>query len=918
MNLDARAATPGLDLNLANWTSNRFENPDLETWYDSYSPSIWYPWSTQESFTWYASSPWPVNEGSRSAGMQCRSRQSFYSDARWSQSSINADMDNLSLTFDWYLEENEDPTNNYFYFDIGVYQIGWGWRYMYYTLNGSFTGTNSTYYGYYKASGPTQQWNTFSRNITNDFISNPSFPSTLPANLEFRDIYIYIVTQTETDQYMRSFLDDFNLVNETNSYVWIGGATRNGNFEGSSNWGKSTGADYSVVSRSNLVHSGLWSANLTALSIGNQSHCELHHWPDSRITALNQGILSFWWYLSYERATSNSFSYAYLSFYNNTHYYDIMYLLGNGGSIVPFGNSSNFLVICVDGYNTTNTWMYCERNIWTDAAAYFGANEFFPNYVYFSSYAYGQNSRTVTLIDDTKLKAGAVNDGGYEDQGAVGSRVRGWGYPYDENNELRVTDTVYAGNKAANFTLTNGAAKIIVQYLNGRPLNSSRETYLDAMWRLEDYTPTSGNNAYLRVALGNGRNLYYYIASYSGLLSSNTSSYGYFNVTGASTMGTWMQMHRDLAHDYEAVFGSLPDTYIDTIYLNGFTSGGKRLELLFDDLYLYDDPAPRTSNTQRNPLSPNHNEAAQISTDAVDQDLDTVMLFYRLDSGSWQNTTMAYQSGDTYAAAIPGQPHGTFVEYYVTANDTWGMTTTALDGGSYWSYTAWDQIPPDISAVSHTPDPVQYSDIVNVTADVVDTETGITSVLLCYQVDGGPFQQVGMTYITGDTFKGQIPTQAWNAQVKYYINATDNMGNWKVDNNGGLLYSYTVGDTTDPVISISAPTDGEEISGSIDISVTASDAGSGIAQVEFFIDGVSIGTDSSSPYSYSWDTTTVINGNYTIMAVAHDGAGNSASSSITVTVNNMTPVIPGFPIEAIALALTVGIAFSLIRRRRHA
>jgi len=27
------------------------------------------------------------------------------------------------------------------------------------------------------------------------------------------------------------------------------------------------------------------------------------------------------------------------------------------------------------------------------------------------------------------------------------------------------------------------------------------------------------------------------------------------------------------------------------------------------------------------------------------------------------------------------------VEYYLTANDTWGKTTTALNGGVYWTYT---------------------------------------------------------------------------------------------------------------------------------------------------------------------------------------------------------------------------------------
>ncbi len=916
-------SVPGPDLGLANWTSNRYGNPSFESWSTQYIPDRWWTWAHGDTYQWYASAPWPVNEGAQSGGLQTRSPHGQDGNAYWYQSSINADMDNLSLTFDWYLDQNEDPANDYFYAYIRTYDMG-TYHNIYYVLNGSQTWSNQTYRTCYKAYGPSKQWNFFSRNITLDYLDNPLTPSTISSTIQVRYLYLNLIVNGGTDQYLRSFVDDVNLVNETNAYVWIGGSTRNGNWEGSGSWSNGGNLDESLVSQSSVSHSGSWSVNLTTTSNGNWSYCELDSQPQARITALNPGILSFWWYLNYQQATANSMSMFWFFFYNGAQYFDLVYLVGYGGSSAPVSNSSSRLCLHVDWFNTTDSWVYCERDIWADAGAYFGTNELFLDYNYFWMQNYGTGSRLITLLDDMKLESGAICGAGYEDQGAVGSRVRGWGWDYEEYDEFRVTDTAYSGSKAANFTLNNGADRNFDQESNWRPLNGTRETYLDVMWRLEDYTPISGNYVRIRVYFENGYNLYYYLASYSGLLPSNSSTAGYFNVTGANTMYTWMQMHRDLAHDYEAVFGSPPDTEIIRIYLYGYTSSGNRLELLLDDLYLYDDPVPQLSNVQRSPLNPDHNEAVQVSADVVEQDLDTALLHYRINAGTWQNTTMAYQSGDTYAATIPGQPHDTLVEYYVTANDTWGMTTTALDGAAYWSYTTWDQTPPGISSIAHDPDPVIYSDTVNVTADVIDTGVGLDSVILYYRVGGGSFQQVIMTPTTGDTYLGQIPDQIWNSLVRYYINATDNLGLFSVKDNGGLYYSYTVGDPIDPIVSISAPLDGTEVSDIQTITVDASDPGSGIFRVEFYVNGSLVTQDFSAPFSCSWNTTFFSNGVYVVTTLAYDNAGNSASDSVTVTVNNVPetpttsspPPIPGFPVEAIGLAIAIGISFGLLRKRQ--
>jgi subtilisin len=91
-----------------------------------------------------------------------------------------------------------------------------------------------------------------------------------------------------------------------------------------------------------------------------------------------------------------------------------------------------------------------------------------------------------------------------------------------------------------------------------------------------------------------------------------------------------------------------------------------------------------------------------------------------------------------------------------------------------------------------------------------------------------------------------------------------------------------------PSVSIMSPTDGSTVSGTIIITASASDD-NGVTQVEFFVDGVSIGVDidGTDGWSANWDTTTVGDGWRVLTAMATDTAGQSATSSgVTVTVDN--------------------------------
>lgn len=104
-------------------------------------------------------------------------------------------------------------------------------------------------------------------------------------------------------------------------------------------------------------------------------------------------------------------------------------------------------------------------------------------------------------------------------------------------------------------------------------------------------------------------------------------------------------------------------------------------------------------------------------------------------------------------------------------------------------------------------------------------------------------------------------------------------------------------DTAPPSVSITSPSAGASLSGTVTISADASDDVA-VASVDFYQSGNLISTDTSLPYSVSWDTSVVGNGSYSLTARASDGANNQTTSgAISVSVSNQSnpPTNPNPP-----------------------
>jgi hypothetical protein len=99
-----------------------------------------------------------------------------------------------------------------------------------------------------------------------------------------------------------------------------------------------------------------------------------------------------------------------------------------------------------------------------------------------------------------------------------------------------------------------------------------------------------------------------------------------------------------------------------------------------------------------------------------------------------------------------------------------------------------------------------------------------------------------------------------------------------------VTLTYSASDTTAPTASITSPANGATVSGSITVTVTATD-NVGVTSKAISIDGGAYTT------TLTWNTASVADGSHTIQARASDAAGNIGySSTITVTVKNtVTP-----------------------------
>jgi hypothetical protein len=94
-----------------------------------------------------------------------------------------------------------------------------------------------------------------------------------------------------------------------------------------------------------------------------------------------------------------------------------------------------------------------------------------------------------------------------------------------------------------------------------------------------------------------------------------------------------------------------------------------------------------------------------------------------------------------------------------------------------------------------------------------------------------------------------------------------------------------------PTVALTAPAAGATVSMTVTLTATAAAStmnGLTVTRVDFMIDGTIVGTATTSPYTVSWNSTTVTKGNHSLTAKVTDSANGTATTpAITITVSNM-------------------------------
>lgn len=238
---------------------------------------------------------------------------------------------------------------------------------------------------------------------------------------------------------------------------------------------------------------------------------------------------------------------------------------------------------------------------------------------------------------------------------------------------------------------------------------------------------------------------------------------------------------------------------------------------------------------------------------------------------------------DTFWVQRQSAPSSTASTAPVTINDT-------APAEDRWNLALIEVLPTNPTTPTDTTAPVMSAVSVSAISATQATINWTTSEPANGSVAYGPTTTYASTAATNSsmsTSHSQVLSGLTAGTTYHYqVRSADAAGNLATSVDA-IFKTSTPADTTPPTVTVTAPANGSNASGTVALNATAAD-NVGVTGVQFQVDGTNVGAvDATAPYSVLWDTTTATNGTHTIGAVARDAAGNTRSAGkISVAVNN--------------------------------
>jgi len=268
----------------------------------------------------------------------------------------------------------------------------------------------------------------------------------------------------------------------------------------------------------------------------------------------------------------------------------------------------------------------------------------------------------------------------------------------------------------------------------------------------------------------------------------------------------------------------------------------------------------------------------------------------------------ATEANSTFACSLDGTAFSTCISpanYTGLGNGSHTFQARATDGAGNTDGTpdsrTWtvDAIPPTVTSTIPVGGTNGVSPAANITAVFSEgmnaaTITNSTITIKVKQGNNPPLAAV-VTYDAETRTATLNPNANLSNNITYTVTIKGGVSGVK-DLAGNALtsdfsWNFTTGvlDLTPPTVTLTAPTNGTTVSGTVTLSANASD-NVAVNHVDFLVNNAVVGTDTTSPYSLSWNSASVADGSATITARAMDNSSNmTTSTGATVTVNN-TPV----------------------------